>query len=194
MANINAPFGFRPVGKLGSNINNEGTSKYEISDNYGTPIYKGDIVQMAAGYVTVGTGTSNDNLGIFNGCFYQDPTTQKPTWSNYYHGSINITQGTIDAYVYDDPNTLFEAQMGGTGTLAKADIGDNIDSVYTAGDSINGQSKATLATAITGGNATAQFRVIRISEDPDNSDRANAYANYIVRFNEHMYYNRATGA
>ena len=84
--------------------------------------------------------------------------------------------------------------MGGTATLAKADIGDNIDSVYTAGDSINGQSKATLATAVTGGAATAQFRVVRISEDPENSDRASAYANYIVRFNEHMYYNRATGA
>jgi hypothetical protein len=194
MANLNAPFGFRPVGELGSNIQNGGTSKYEIADNYGTAIYKGDIVQMAGGYVTVGTATSTDNLGIFNGCFYQDPTTQKPTWSNYYPGNVNITQGTIDAYVYDDPNKLFEVQMGGTATLAKADIGDNIDSVYTAGDSINGQSKATLAVAVTGGAATAQFRVVRISEDPENSDRASAYANYIVRFNEHMYYNRATGA
>jgi len=51
-----------------------------------------------------------------------------------------------------------------------------------------------LAVAVTGGAATAQFRVVRISEDPDNSDRASAYANYIVKFNEHMYYNRATGA
>jgi len=194
MANVDAPHGFRPVGKLGSDINNAGTSKYKIEDNYGTAIFKGDIVQMAAGFVTVGTGTSVDNLGIFNGCFYQDPTTQKPTWSNYYPGSINITQGTIDAYIYDDPNILLEAQMGGTATLADAALGDNIDSVYVAGATINGQSKSTLAAAVTGGNATAQFRLIRISEDPANSDRATQHCNYIVRFNEHMYYNRATGA
>ena len=43
MANLNAPFGFRPVGELGSNIQNGGTSKYEIADNYGTAIYKGSI-------------------------------------------------------------------------------------------------------------------------------------------------------
>ena len=191
MANVNAPFGFRPVGELGSNIQNGGTSKYEIADNYGTAIYKGDIVQMAGGYVTVGTATSTDNLGIFNGCFYQDPTTQKPTWSNYYPGSITVTQGTIDAYVYDDPNTLFEIQANGI--IAQDKVGRNADIVYAVGNTINGQSKTEMNSTVSGAGVAAQLRIVRISEDPDNSDIAATDANWIVRINEHQYYANTAG-
>ena len=190
MANNDAAFGLRPVGELGSGIQNGGTSKYKIAAGYATAIFKGDIVKLvAAGTVQVSGNADVANVGVFNGCFYNDPTTQKPTWSNYYPGAVNITTGTIDAFVYDDPNKLFEVQCDGT--IAQAGIGDNANIAYTAGSTVNGQSKLEISSTLAGG--TANLRIIRISEDPDNSDISSANANWIVRINEHLYYNQGAG-
>jgi len=190
MANKDAPFGFRPVGELGSEIQNGGTSKYLIASGSSNAIYKGDVVYIiGTGYIDVSGATTTANVGVFNGCFYNDPTTQKPTWKNYYPGSITPTVGNIEAFVYDDPNKLFEVQSAGT--LTQAAVGDNADQVYTAGSTINGQSKSELAGSATG--SSAQFRIIRICEDPENSDIASANANWIVRFNEHVYYANTAG-
>ena len=41
--------------------------------------------------------------------------------------------------------------------------------------------------------ATAQLRIIRICEDPSNSDIAATDANWVVRINEHQYYNDGLG-
>ena len=190
MANLDAPFGFRPVGELGSEVNTGGTSKYLIASGSSNAIYKGDVVYIiGTGYIDVSGATTTANVGVFNGCFYNDPTTQKPTWKNYYPGSITPTVGNIEAFVYDDPNKLFEVQSAGT--LTQAAVGDNADQVYTAGSTINGQSKSELAGSATG--SSAQFRIIRICEDPENSDIASANANWIVRFNEHVYYANTAG-
>ena len=198
MANKDAAFGLRPVGKLGSSVNNSGTTKYRIADNQAGAIYKGDIVFIgdgsdagtgvtpAAGYIGPAAAGQSNSIGIFNGCYYIDPTTKKPTWSNYYPGSVNITVGTIDAFVYDDPNTLFEVQASGTLTYATV-VNNNIDILYGAGSTVNGQSKTELASAITASGATDMLVVIGISEDPENNDAASANSNWIVRFNEHRY-------
>jgi hypothetical protein len=193
MANLDAPFGLRPVGKLGSNINNEGTSKYQIVSGETDVVMKGDLVKLeASGYITKsGNGDAVAAIGVFNGCFYQDPTTQKPTWSNYYPGSITVTQGTIDAYVYDDPNTLYEIQANGI--VAQDKVGRNADIVYAVGNTINGQSKTELNSTVAGAGVAAQLRIVRICEDPDNSDIATTDANWIVRINEHQYYANTAG-
>ena len=193
MANLDAPFGLRPVGKLGSNINNEGTSKYQIVSGETDVVMKGDLVKLeATGYITKsGNGDAVAAIGVFNGCFYQDPTTQKPTWSNYYPGSITPTQGTIDAYVYDDPNTLYEIQADGV--IAQDKVGRNSNLVYAAGSTINGQSKTEMNSTTENAGVTGQLRIIRICEDPDNSDIASTNANWIVRINEHQYYNNGLG-
>ena len=191
MANKDAPFGLRAVGKLGSSVNNEGTSKYQILSGYGTAIYKGDPVLLANdGTIAVQNSTTTNNIGVFNGCFYNDPTTQKPTWKNYYPGSITPTVGSIDAYVYDDPSQLFEIQDAGT--LAQTNVGNNADiATYVAGSTINGQSKVELSA--TAAATAATFRIIRICEDPENSDISSANANWVVKFNEHLYYDNSAG-
>ena len=191
MANKDAAFGLRPVGKLGSDINNAGTSKYIILDGYGTAIYKGDPVLLANdGTIQVQNAATTNNIGVFNGCFYNDPTTQKPTWKNYYPGSITPTVGDIEAYVYDDPNQLFLIQD--EGTLAQTNVGNNADiATYVAGSTVNGQSKVELSS--TAAATAATFRIVRISEDPENSDISSANANWVVRYNEHLYYDNSTG-
>ena len=196
MANQDAPFGFRQVGGLGSRPTSEGTSKYTIASGFADSIYAGDIVEagagtseggtaIAAGYVGNAAETSSArNLGIFNGCFYTDPTTSKPTFKNYWPASV---AAEAQAFVYDNPDDLFEVQANGT--LVRATVGRAVDMGYTAGSTINGRSKEELDTTA---GADLALRVIRISGDPSNSDIGSANANWIVKFNEHIYYNYST--
>jgi len=202
MANQDAAFGFRQVGGLGSRPTSNGTSKYVIASGYTSAIYAGDIVEMgagtdesgaaiAAGYIGQAAATSSTrNLGIFNGCFYDDPTTRKPTFNNYWPGDINVTNPAAGAtaFVYDDPADLFEVQT--SGTINQTYVGRSIDMAYTAGAAVtNGRSKEEIgATSYAG---TGQLALIRVSEDPSNSDETAANSNWIVKFNEHIYYNNA---
>jgi len=193
MANKDAPFGLRPVGELGSDIQNGGTSKYLITSGEADVIMKGDLVKLeASGYITLSTDSDAVSaIGVFNGCFYIAPTTKKPTWSNYYPGSITPASGTIDAFVYDDPNKLYEIQADGV--IAQTSVGRNTNIVYAVGNTVNGQSKTELDATVESAGVTGQLRIIRICEDPDNSDISATDANWIVRINEHQYYNNGLG-
>ena len=202
MANVDAPFGLRPVGELGAGIQNGGTTRYPIEDNLTQPIYKGDLVYVSDGTVqdtgasaspakgTIGASANANvmSIGVFNGCFVtKHPTTGKPFWSNYYPGAINVASGEyIWGFVYDDPNKLFEVQASGSLTNPTS-IGSNVDYAWTAGSTINGQSKAELGSAIVASGATGTFVIIGLSTDPDNSDAGSANANWIVRLNEGRY-------
>ena len=197
MANIDASFGFRQVGGLGSRPTSEGTSQYKISNGQTGAIYAGDVVAMgavandqaggaiAACYVGSSETDTARNVGVFNGCLYQDPTTNKPTFQNYWPGDISVTTGDIDAFVYDNPDDLFEVQT--TGTLTQAIAGRGVDMVYTAGTAVtNGRSKEEITGAAVAGG---MFAALRLSEDPSNSDVGTANSNWIVKFNLHIYYN-----
>ena len=206
MANQDAPFGFRAVGGMGSSYETQGTSKYQIADNSTSPIYQGDLcmvgnsagnatdansVAVAVGYISVAAVAEDTlNFGVFNGCYYIDPTTTKPTWKNYYPGAVNITTGTIDAYCYDNPQQLYEVQSAGT--LTQASVFNLVDTAtYDAGTSRDGLSDEEISGSLVGSGATGQWRIIRLSEDPSNSDTGSANANWIVRLNESIYYNGA---
>ena len=202
MANQDAPFGFRQVGGLGSRPTSEGTSKYVIITGQTGAIYAGDVVTagdgttkyegggvIAYGYIGSSETGSSRNVGICNGCFYDDPTTSKPTFKNYWPGDVTTTSPSAGptAFVYDDPDDLFEVQANGT--LVRATIGRAVDMGYTAGSTINGRSKEEIDTTA---GADLALRVIRISEDPSNTDIGSANANWIVKFNQHIYYNYGT--
>ena len=204
MANQDAPFGFRAVGGMGSSYETQGTSKYQIADNSTSPIYQGDLcmvgnsagnatdansVAVAVGYISVAAVAEDTlNFGVFNGCYYIDPTTAKPTWKNYYPGAVNITTGTIDAYCYDNPQQLYEVQSAGT--LTQASVFNLVDTAtYDAGTSRDGLSDEEISGSLVSSGATGQWRILRLSEDPSNSDTGSANSNWIVRLNESVYYN-----
>ena len=196
MANIDAPFGFRQVGGLGSRPTSNGTSQYKIASGQTAAMYAGDVIALAgngglkvqggttvtAGYVGPSETDASRNVGIFNGCLYEDPTTNKPTFQNYWPGDV---AAAADAFIYDDPDDLFEVQTAGTHTQAV--VGRACDFVYTAGSTVtNGRSKEELAGSA---GANDVFTVLRLSEDPSNSDVSTANSNWIVRFNvgKHVY-------
>ena len=182
MANKDAAFGLRPIGKVGQNRDNGGLSEYSIAANDTSTIYFNDPVKAtAAGTIDV-AGAGGDLLGSLNGVFYTDPTTKKPTWANHY-SQVNATD--IVAFVSDDPYERFEIQSNGTNAITQASVFFNYDIEYTAGNSANYVSKVELSET-TGVSTTAQLRLLGFSKDPDNSDIGSANVNMVVSINEHF--------
>jgi hypothetical protein len=186
MANKDAAFGFRPIGKVGQNKDNQGLSEYNIAAN-SSAIYQNDPVQfLATGYVGVADTTTAVLLGSLNGVFYTDTADQKPKWANHLAASNAATD--IVGFVSDDPYERFEVQS--STTLAIVDIGLNADIVYAAGASPNFVSKVEVNTG-TMVSTTAQFRVVGVAKDIENSEKSNvttyaANVNVVGIINEHF--------
>ena len=183
MANKDAAFGLRPIGKVGQNRDNQGLSEYSIAANDSTTIYFQDPVKAtAAGTIDQGAA-GGAILGSLNGVFYTDATTKKPTWANHYTGSNAATD--IVAFVADDPYERFEIQSNNTAASAQTDVFNNADIELNAGDSANYVSKAELNDSTLNNTLSAQLRIVGVSKDPDNSDLGSANTNFVVMINEH---------
>ena len=181
MANKDAAFGLRPIGKVGQNRDNQGLSEYSIAANDSTTIYFQDPVKAtAAGTIDQGAA-GGAILGSLNGVFYTDSTTKKPTWANHY---AQVNASDIVAFVADDPYERFEIQSNNTGASAQTDVFNNADIALGAGNSANYVSKAVLNDATLSTNA-AQLKILGVSKDPDNNDLASGYVNWVVMINEH---------
>jgi len=185
MANVSEKFGLRPYRKLDGTPLVGAQNRYTIASNYGTAIFQGDLVQpTAAGNIERHTaGTSDAVVGVFNGLFYTDPTTQKPTYKNYYPGSVVASD--ITAFVVDDPDAVF--LMDADEAFTRANLYANYSVTNTTGVTQTGISKVQLDVSATGTAATFVVQAIDISQDPDNSDTATSNANILVRINNHFY-------
>jgi hypothetical protein len=133
MANVKEQFGLRPYRKLDGTPLVGAQNRYTIASNMGHAIFQGDLVVVTtAGNIEKYNNTNNSAglstaaVGVFNGVFYTDPTTQKPTYGNYYPGSI--VADDITAFVVDDPDAVF---------LANADICQDPDNSDTATSNAN---------------------------------------------------------
>jgi len=189
MANVAEQFGLRPYRKLDGTPLVGAQNRYTVKAGDTTAIYQGDLV----------VPTSNGNvekydpsgapetavIGVFNGCFYNDPTTQKPTYKNYYPGSVTPTEGNITAFVVDDPDAVF--LMDADAAFTRADLYKNYSVTNTTGVTQTGISKAQLDVGVSGTATTFAVQAIDISQDPDNSDTSSANANILVRINNHFF-------
>ena len=185
MANKVELYGLRPVRQLNGSPFINAQNRYRIAADYGTSIYQGDLVEpLGTGYIAKHTGgTSGQVVGVFNGCFYTDPTTQKPTFSNYYPGGV--TASDITAFVVDDPDAVF--LMDADATFARADLFQNYSVTNATGNTKTGISETQLDVGESGTNASFVIQAIDISQDPNNSDVSSANANILVRINKHFY-------
>jgi hypothetical protein len=185
MANINKPFGLRPSGNLSAT----GAQKqygYEIADNQAGAIFQGDLVVLFDGYIIkYDPATHGAPTGVFNGCQYDDPTrANKPTWKNFYPGSINVDTGAIYCEVLDDPSQLFLVQADGA--VTQANIGKNADpTASTTGSTVNGISNGTLSSASILKTAALTFKIVGLYAVPDNELGTNAVV--VVKLNQHQY-------
>ena len=182
MANKDAAFGLKPIGKVGQNRDAQGLSEYSIAAS-ATAIYFQDPVK-ALNTGTIGVAAAGDVLlGSLNGVFFTDATTSKPTFANNLKGSNTATD--IVGFVSDDPYERFEIQSDNTLASAQTDVFMNYDILYTQGDSANYVSKVELDYS-TLHSTTGQLKVIGVSKNIDNNDLTTSNTNFVVTINEHF--------
>ena len=192
MANRNTQgFGLIAQGTVGSTMASQGQGKYLIDAGMGVDLFQGTAVRSAAGYiVTAQAAITNTCIGVLNGIFYNDATTKKPTFANFYNQPITPANSEdITAFVIDNPNQLFVGAIDAA--AAQAEYGKTYGlTVTAAGSDLSGQSSSTLTYA-TRHATNNQWRLVRTAEDPENNDIAAANCSVVVAHNLNQYF---TGA
>ena len=189
MANQDAAFGLRPLKTLGQADDSTGMSSHKILPGDASVLYQGSMaIGVATGYVDISGTNDTTNVGAFWGTFYIDPTTLKPTFKNYYPGGITPpSSGAVEAFVYDNPQQLFEVQSDNTAASAQTDVFMCADlSSPTGGSTTNGVSSMELADATLSATA-AVLKIIGVSRDPANSDLTAANVNWRVMIDQHLF-------
>jgi len=159
-------FGLRPLRNVHQGAHNAGLGEWKIAAS-STAIDHQDLVLLAStGYVVVGTAgkTVVNALGSLNGTFYTDPTTSKPTWSNW--APSNAATDMI-ALVNDNPQTMFEMRTTLT-SLTQANTGNTAPIVDTAGSGAPNYISGFTIGAVT--TALSQLKLLGISRDTLNQD------------------------
>ena len=183
MANKDAAFGVRPVGKVGQNRDNGGLSEHIITAS-ATAIFQNDLVKMKSDGSVEVAGAGGNVVGSLNGVVFTDASTSKPTFANHLKGSNTATD--IKGFVYDDPYQRFEIQSNNTGASALTDINNAADIEYAAGAAPSFISKSELNDSTLAAGA-ATLKIHGLSNDPENNTVGSANVNWIVSINEHEY-------
>jgi hypothetical protein len=179
------PYGLRPINLVGGQVYAGQTRQIPIASGSATDIFYGDVVALnTAGNLekVTTTATAADVVGVFLGVTYVNPTTQQPTYAQFYDGPITGT--TTYAYVQDDPDQLYQAAVVSSGTtiggVTRAAVGQNAELVQNSGITTSGNSRvAVLAT--TGSATTLPLRVIDVV--PETVNASGSYTEVIVKFN-----------
>ena len=207
-ANQTAGFGFRQAPTVGSTPATGGQAEYKIKSGLGVGIFQNNPVshQHTAGddgYLQditadtmddgIGggadwsTGTSNIQpiIGVFNGAFYINSSTSKPTFANHVLASTSFgtdyNTGSNDGIglVNDNPMQEYTCKADAAVTQANLLHTFNSEDGATVGTSTHGQS--TVKLDITGTAATSMFRIVRTANDPANNDASVLNSNQIVQ-------------
>lgn len=180
MANLDAPYGLRPVRHLTGGCVR--TNEYTIASGYATSIFTGDPVKLVAGgSLEIAAGAVTDAIGVFWGCSYVDGSGNQ-VFSKHWPASTTATE--IKAMVYDDPDIIFQIQADATGVVA-ADVGAHADWEIVAGSTSVGRSKTNLDASLAIGATQAGLRVLRIVDDGENV--AGAFADVEVQMAQHAF-------
>jgi hypothetical protein len=192
MSSTSAPFGFRP------SYHNSGQMRpkaYTIASAYAANIFSGDPVKLTDnGVIQLGTsdGTRSGTpggvllLGIFAGCQYND-ANGRPVVSPFWPSGATGTE--IVAWVYDDPETLFDVQYTNPGTpgvtTVQTAVGEECDwTVASPGGSTQTGLSSTQLGVIEA--TSGQFQITGFAYNINDS-LTDAYVVVTVRINEHHY-------
>jgi len=203
MANTDSSYGLRPISRQGSSANSTGTTEYRIAYDNSNPIFHGmAVIPLAGGVIDDLQAAAGGNVsiaGVFGGCEYVSSTTGATIWSNYWPGSGADSNHPVKAFLYDDPNQLF--QIATSNVVGAADTEAEIRAAVFAniafangnsGSTSTGQSSATADLNTIATTNTLALRIMGIQDDPANSDFTAAGIPLIVRINNH--FNAPTGS
>jgi hypothetical protein len=199
MANVNAPFGLRPVRMANGQTYTGSVRKYSVPASDGSAIYIGDLVKL--------NGTSQ----IINGISYPDAIIAA-TGDVFLGPVVGVEADTRDSLIYraastqrvlyvaDDPNLLFEIQQGNSGTALNAnDVGLNANVSVVAGSTVTGYSGSVIDNATEATTNTLDLKIVdvvnRVDNDIGSSVSSGTLASrLLVRINRHQYSNQVAGA
>ena len=208
MANQTAGFGFRQAPTVGSTPATGGQAEYMVKSGLGVGIFQNNPVSQQhtagddgylqditadpmddgiAGGVDWSTGTSNIQpiVGVFNGIFYVNSSTSKPTFANHVLSGTTFgtdyNTGSNDGIGLVNDNPMQEYTCKADAAVTQANLLSTFNSTdgATAGTQINGQS--TVKLNIASADATSMFRIVRTANDPENNDNSVANSNVIVQ-------------
>ena len=187
MASSATPYGLKPVKRADGLPYAGAVTHYKIDPaGVANNIFYGSIVQLtAAGYIELADGTGKDittnnfggsgigAAGVFVGCDYVDSNGQTQHSQYYPSGALNAV-----AYIVDDPNVLFQAQLDGVsgqddvGTVTGFPAAQN---ATTSGNTSTGNSTMAL-------DATVQTTVGGLLIMGFVSPTTDAYPDVLVKF------------
>ena len=208
MANQTAGFGFRQAPTVGSTPATGGQAEYKIKSGLGVGIFQNNPVSHQhtsgddgylqditadtmddgiGGGADWSTGTSNIQpiIGVFNGAFYINSSTSKPTFANHVLASTSFgtdyNTGSNDGIGLVNDNPMQEYTCKADAAVTQANLLNTFNPTdgATVGTSTHGQS--TVKLDITGTAATSMFRIVRTANDPANNDASVLNSNQIVQ-------------
>ena len=176
MANLNAPFGLNPVGKIGSGPSQK-MSEYKVTND---AIFQGDPVALGSGVIAQ-CAAGAAACGVFWGANYNN-SDGKPQFRNNVPASQAAT-----AFVYDDPYQVFEIQgdAGGSAVSAQTDVGQKANYVIDTDGVNNGVSGYQLDTSNLGSGADMMVTGFSTKEGRNELGAANIV--YTVLIDNHLY-------
>ena len=169
MANVDRPNGFKIVKTLSGAPITSMIRSTGVAD--GTDIFVGDIVTLSSGLAAVGATNDTAFLGVAVGFGKKaqmsnqvsGPFNADSLMTRYYDDSASTHTDWVCYYVPVD-DVVLEAQ---TATALTKVVGDTVDLLATAGDTVSGQSRQEITT-----NSNADFTVVEIPSYPDNDPTA----------------------
>lgn len=184
MPSSSAPNGFVPAHHKSGGTLRAQFYKDAITSGATGDLFRGAPVYFDAnGKVTQATATTVI-AGIFAGCEYTDPSTGQRRLRKYWPASVSATGG-IDAWVWSDPNIVFEVQA--TGSLSQTCVNAQANLVSaTAGDTRSGQSNSMLSTTLATDGVSDQFQIVDRSY-AENNAWGDTYTRVLVVINEHQF-------
>ena len=183
-----AAYGLKPVQRVDGMPYAGATRLYKIDPaGEATNLFYGQVVNIGAdGYIALATASGADAttnnlggsgvgaIGVFVGCEYVN--AQGQVIYDQYYPSGTANGGDIVAYVVDDPNALFQAELDETATQTMVGTNTTFAAVQSTstGSTTTGVSTSQLdATVATTAKA---FKIVALA--PDESTAA-----VLVKFN-----------
>ncbi len=173
MANLDTPFGFKPVKHLNGSPWNGKVSAYYVPATDATAIFKGDAVKSAGAadatgkFPTVAQAAATEAIrGIVIG-FGDNPYTMiHPDNPNRDYRPASTA---MYVFVVDDPQVIFEVQEDSVGnSITAAMVGLATDITVGTGSTSTGKSAMELDSSDTA-TAAGQCRILRVVDREDNA-------------------------
>jgi len=168
MANVDAPFGLRPLRYLNGAPWTGAATKYYVS-SAGSNLFIGDPVDIQGTTDATGKFPTVDKSTLADGNYTLGPIVAIGPQEEDLTKTYLASGGSDYVWVADDPNLIFEIQCDSVAAIGIADFGLNAIMVEThAGSTITGLSGIELDESSLAADASQMLMCLRLVDRPDN--------------------------